>query len=388
MNILFFVVHNIILLIHYYKSWKEEYSKYNEIENNKSFNLLLILAGVHILFIIIIIINWIINGLFIDYFHDITGYNLQKVKPKLEYNTQVKFFKLRKHFEHQFPSFSKINKMFFSELNFLEKFYIFNKNTLILNPKVFPFLISLICLILYYLLSQIFLIVPLLLIANLIPTLSAIFKGLFSKFRYLIYIYSYTFIVLYIFSWMAFLFLPNLFKFEMVNKNNEYIVDQNEEIVEENVCSSSIQCILYFLNFGLSSGGNLDLNLISFKNNHGYYLRQFFFDIFFFLFINMIFSNIFLALITDAFSDMGKLAWKKENDKEQVCFICNLSKSDCHEKNMMYKRHIEDHSKWKYINFLCKLALEESIELSKEEFYIKNLMKQRSIEWFPKGKSD
>ena len=174
----------------------------------------------------------------------------------------------------------------------------------------------------------------------------------------------------------------------MVNKNNEYIVDQNEEILEENACSSSIQCMLYFLNFGLSSGANLDLNLISFKNNYGYYLRQFFFDIFFFLFINMIFSNIFLALITEAFSEMGNLAWKKENDKENVCFICNLSKSDCHEQNINYKRHIKDHLKWKYINFICKLALEESVELSKEEFYIKTLIKNRSIDWFPKKQDD
>ena len=244
-------------------------------------------------------------------------------------------------------------------------------------------MISLICLILYYFLSEIFLIVPLLLIANLIPTLSAIFEGLINKLQYLIYIYSYTLIALYIFSWIGFLFLPNLFKFEVVNKYNENIVDQNEEIVEEYMCTSSIQCILYFLNFGLSSEGSLDLNLISFKNNYGYYLRQFFFDIFFFLFINMIFSNVFLALITDAFSEMRELAWKKENDKANVCFICDLNKSDCNIQKINYKTHIRYHLKWKYINLMCKMILEEDVELSKEEYYIQNLMKKRSIDWFP-----
>ena len=130
--------------------------------------------------------------------------------------------------------------------------------------------------------SQIFLVVPLVLIANLFPTLSAIFKGILNRFKYLIFTYIFTLIVLYIFSWFAFLFLPHLFKFEVVDNNNNIIVDDADEPIEEYICSSSIQCILYFFNFGLSSGGALDLNLFSFKSNYTYYLRQFFFDLFFF----------------------------------------------------------------------------------------------------------
>ena len=381
-NILFFIIHNIILLIHYYKSWKEDYSKYNIVENYKSSKILLILSGVHILFIIIIIINWLINRLNIDYYHGLSKYSNKYIKSKLNLNFERKAFKLRKLSNNYLSSFSTISE-FFPELTKKERIYILIVYIILLNPNVFPFIISLICLILYYSLSEIFLIAPLLLIANLIPTLSSIFKGLFNKFKYLIFIYSYTLIALYIFSWIGFLFLPYLFKFEVVNKHNENIVDQNEEIIEEHMCSSSIQCILYFLNFGLSSGGSLDLNLISFKNNYGYYLRQFFFDMFFFLFINMIFSNIFLALITDAFSEMRELAWKKENDKANVCFICGLTKSDCINQNIEFNKHIQEHSKWKYINFITKIILEEDVEFDNEQYYIWNLLKKKSIDWLP-----
>jgi len=381
-NILLFIVHNIILLIHYYKSWKEDYSKYNIIENNSTSKALLIISGIHILFIIIIIINWLVSRLNIDYYHGLSKYSSKYIKSKLKLNFMKKAFKLRKLSNNYSSSFSKINE-FFPELTKIKKIYILIVYIILLNPKVFPFIISLVCLILYYFTSEIFLIVPLLLIANLIPTLSSIFKGLFNKFKYLVFIYSYTLIVLYIFSWIGFLFLPYLFKFEVVNEHNENIVDQNEEIVEENICSSSIQCMLYFLNFGLSSGGSLDLNLISFKNNHGYYLRQFFFDMFFFLFINMIFSNVFLALITDAFSEMRELAWKKENDKANVCFICDLSKSDCINQNIEFKKHIQDHEKWKYINFITKMILKEDVEFDNEQYYIWNLLKMKSIDWFP-----
>ena len=382
MNILLFIIHNIILLIHYYKSWKEEDSIYNKIENNKTSIILLILSGIHILYNIAIIINWIVNNLIIDYFQALSKYSIQNKYEnyKLHLSTKERVLIFRKIANNYTSKISVINE-FFPGFTILTKTYILIVKTIILNSKVFPFMISLICLILYYFLSEIFLIVPLLLIANLIPTLSAIFKSLINKLKYLIFIYSYTLIVLYIFSWIGFFFLPNLFKFEVVNN-----VDQNEEKVEEYMCSSSIQCILYFLNFGLSSGGSLDLELISFKNNYGFYLRQFFFDIFFFLFINMIFSNVFLALITDAFSEMRELAWKNENDKVNVCFICDLNKSDCNIQKINFKTHIRYHLKWKYINLMCKMILEEDVELSKEEYYIQNLMKKRSIYWFPNKK--
>ena len=382
MNILLFIIDNIILSINYYKSWKEEYPEYNEIENNKTSMILLILSGIHFLYIIIVIINWFVNRLNIDYYHALSKYSIKHVKSKLRMSSKMKAFKFQKLLNNYASRFSIINQ-FFPELTKSRKIYIFIVDTIMLNPKIFPYVISFICLIFYYFFSQIFLIVPLLLIANLIPTLSAIFKGLINKIKYLIFVYSYILIILYIFSWMGFLYFPDLFKFEVVNKYNEYIVDENYEMVEENMCSSSIQCILYFLNYGLSSGGSLDLNLLSFKNNYGYYLRQFFFDIFFFLFVNMIFSNVFLALITDSFYEMRELAWKKENDKENVCFICNISVSDCINQNIEFKKHIQDHSKWKYINFICRMVLEEDVEMSQEDFYIQNLMKKRNIDWFP-----
>jgi hypothetical protein len=386
-NIIFFIIDNIILLIHYYKSWEKDYEIYNQIDYDKPPLLLLIISGVHIIYIITVIINWFVNRLKIEYYYALTKFSNNEPKTKSQFSLRVKADKIKKLLTNYSSSFSTI-KDHFPQLTDSNKNYILIFDTIILNPKIFPYLISLICLILYIVFSSIFLVIPLTLIANLIPTLSAIFKGIFNKLKYLVFIYSYTLIVLYIFSWVGFLFLPHLFKFEVVNKHNEFIVDENQENIEEHVCSSSIQCILYFLNFGLSSGGALDLNLISFKNNYGYYLRQFFFNMFLFLFINMIFSNIFLALITDAFGEMREKAWDNERDKNNVCFICDLSRSDCINQNIDFKNHIKDHHKWKYINFMCKLLLEDDVEFNKEEYYIWELMKKKNIDWFPAKPKD
>ena len=182
---------------------------------------------------------------------------------------------------------------------------------------------------LLYLVSQIFIIFPLILIANLAPTLSAIFKGLLSKKKYLISVFLYLLLILYIFGWTGFFLFPKLFKSEIVDKNNREIIDEDGNQIEEYICSSSLQCLLYFLNYGMISGGDIEMNLISFHHNKGYYLIQFFFRLLFFLLINMIFSNIFLAFITDAYNEMREKAMNDEKDKENIYFICNLDKNEC-----------------------------------------------------------
>ena len=83
-----------------------------------------------------------------------------------------------------------------------------------------------------------------------------------------------------------------MFTYEAVDKNNELV---SPNYFEESICSSSVPCILYFMNFGLSTEGSIDMNLISFKSNMSYYVLQFFFEIFLFLFIHMILFNIVLG---------------------------------------------------------------------------------------------
>jgi len=107
----------------------------------------------------------------------------------------------------------------------------------------------------------------------------------------------YLLLILYIFGWTGFFLFPKLFKSEIVDKNNREIIDEDGNQIEEYICSSSLQCLLYFLNYGMISGGDIEMNLISFHHDKGYYFIQFFLRLLFFLLINMIFSNIFLDLL-------------------------------------------------------------------------------------------
>ena len=224
----------------------------------------------------------------------------------------------------------------FDDSNIFEKFankinYVYINYILVYIYSVkmiFPFIISIICLAFSFL-SQICFIIPVFLVFNLSETLSTIIFLFKNQSIVFTLITLFFLLILYIFSWFGFFFLPKLFKYEAVDKNNELVsLDYNEE----SICSSTIPCILYFLNFGFRDNF-MDQNLFSFKREISYYFGQLFFNIFLYVFIHLIFDNIFLVTISNAFDDMKKDMYKLDNKKENVCFICDKKRNDCMKKN-------------------------------------------------------
>ena len=384
LNILFFAVENILLIILYYKNLDQSYEEYNEIQTEKESKPILIISLVHIVFLLYVIINWIYSNLKIDYYYSLSEYAIKYLEEdkKVSLGEKAEYFKdLSKDFK---PSFAYISK-FFKNITKKEMIFIFLKDTLISNSKIVQYLFSFICLILFFSLSQIFLTFPLLLVALYFETLSDLFKAIVNKLYQIISLYLYTFLILYVFSFIGFFYLPNMFKYEPVNKYNE-IIEEGE--LEESICSSSIQCILYFVNNGYVSSGELDTNTISFKTYPGYFLRQFFFNIFLSLLINMIFSNIFYAIITDCFSEIREIATDNEEDMKKVCFICQKTRNDCMVEHIDFAKHTKSHKVEKYIKFICNIILKNETNLNYEEYYIYEMVKKRKFDWFPIHEED
>ena len=151
-----------------------------------------------------------------------------------------------------------------------------------------------------------------------------------------------------------------MFTYEPIDKNNK--INDNEEYI----CSSTISCILYFWNFGMTSEGSIEMNLISYKNDTNYYLGQFFFDLFLYVSIHMIFFNVFLATITDSFGKMRDQIQEKENDINNSCFICQKTKNDCINDFEDFEEHIQNHDKRKYIIFIFNILNKDIKELTNE----------------------
>ena len=197
-------------------------------------------------------------------------------------------------------------------------------------------------------------------------------------------VYIYTFTALYIFSWAGFLFIPKMFNKD-VNFFNDPIIQNGEEAM----CSSSLQCILYFMNYGLTED-NAGMEVLSYRDDTNYYYKQFFFNLFYNLLVNMIFANVFTGLITDAFGENREQVWQNEIDKKEKCFICQITKSECINSHIDFEDHRDDHSVWKYIYFLCGIVLKGQTEFNFEENYVWKKLKETNIDWFPTvdGKDD
>jgi hypothetical protein len=79
-------------------------------------------------------------------------------------------------------------------------------------------------------------------------------------------------------------------------------------------CTSMWDCILYVFNYGLRSGGGISDNTIPvdpMADNSGPYVAKFFFDVMFFMLINVISLNIIFGIIIDTFAEL-----RQKNDEQ------------------------------------------------------------------------
>ena len=98
----------------------------------------------------------------------------------------------------------------------------------------------------------------------------------------------------------------------------------------------------------------------------------------------MIMGNITVGLIVDTFTILRDEAYKNENDKKNICFICQLSRDDCLLKNIDFDSHVNnEHNIWNYVDFLCYLHLYDSNNLSRVETFVWDKLIENDYGWIP-----
>ena len=391
-NYICVLLENISLVAFYSKSTEDSIEKYNQIDNRKTFPIFSTFIGIHCCILFLIFLGWIIFRAKLDFFYSITKYankNSEKLV-KLSLNQKVKLLDNNSNIKEFIPKESKkeyktinyfrnnrvekgIEKLFNSINNRINYSYIY----VYFIKNIYPFLFTLIFLILYLFDVQIFLVFPLIFMFNSSASLFGIIKVLLKQAKTLFLLLLYMIVLLYIFGLLGFFYFPKMFKYESVNNNNELIY------YEENICSSTISCILYFFYYGLISEGSIDMNLISYKNNTSYYWGQFFFNIILYSIIHMIFFNVILALVTNGFDKMRESIAEIDYNKKNICFICQKTRNDCINDGENFDEHLFKHNKWKYIIFICNIILKDKKELSEQEYKIYQLINEGRIDWFP-----
>jgi hypothetical protein len=297
-----------------------------------------------------------------------------KIDQNINQQTMVNFFR---NDGSLLDAMGLINK----DISFCSKFKIILIDSILANHEINVFIFSLLLNVLFILFGHpLILSFELLLIVGIFPSLINISTAFITKFTSLISCLIFLAFIIYIYNWASILYFSKLFVFDKVF--NYKLGEYNSE----SFCQSSVQCLLLLMSYGRRSGGGIGdiLPVMSYKNKTIIFISRLFYDMTFYIFVILIMGNITVGLIVDTFGILRDEAYKNENDKNNICFICQLSRDDCLLKNIDFDSHVNnEHNIWNYVDFLCYLHLYDSNNLSRVETFVWDKLIENDYGWIP-----
>jgi len=151
-------------------------------------------------------------------------------------------------------------------------------------------------------------------------------------------------------------------------------------------CQTLYSCFVYTATYGMRAGGGMgdNMNIIS-RNDPDFYTRLYF-DMAFYLIINIIFLNIVFGIIVDTFSSMRDEADVRATDTTDNCFVCGLTRQDFGKAGKNFQTHIDKHhDPWKYVYYLYYLKEKHEDEQSGLEQAVVYSFSKLDTNWLPIG---
>lgn len=254
-------------------------------------------------------------------------------------------------------------------------------DSILFNREICIYIYTLVLLSLYLKFSNgLCLVLPILFIANINRTLFDIFRAMKLKCSNMLTVLVFAGLVGYIFTWITFFYMSFLFVFD------EVLEFESGVQITESFCSSSLQCFLFLWVEGFKANGGVGdiLPIMSFQKDPAFFFIRFIYDMCFFVFIIMILFNVFMGIIVDTFAELRDENYSRENDINNVCFICQLTKDDCLTKNIDYGPHVmKEHFVWNYVYFLVYLHINNPNDFNRIENYVWDKLEDQDFGWIP-----
>jgi inositol 1,4,5-triphosphate receptor type 3 len=141
------------------------------------------------------------------------------------------------------------------------------------------------------------------------------------------------------------------------------------------------------VDYGVRSGGGGigdQIPGVSFNRSPEVYAEVFFYNVIFFIIIVLILGNVFLGIIVDTFAELRDTKQKSDNDKNNICFICQLARDKATARNIDFDDHTNKiHNVWNYVNFITYLLTTNPYNFNKLEYEILDKFKNNDITWIP-----
>ena len=384
-NYILIILENALLMYHYYRSSSLSQEKYDVVDQtilNKRFLDIFIIIIIKICLLGFVFLIWFYCKFINTYERNIiTNGEGNFIFRKLGEDSQnINQVTMVNYFQNG-GSLLEIMGLINKDLNILNKVKIIIYDSIIANLEINIFVFSFILTILFLVFGNpIFLSIETIFIVGIFPSLLNIFKAFTLKFSSIICCLVFSYLIIYVYNWFAIFYLRETMDF------GEVLQYQSGQFIEEIFCHSSIQCFLVLISYGTRAGGGIGDNLpvISYKNDTNVFIGRFFFDMTFFILIIMIMGNITFGLIVDSFGGLRDETYAYENDKENICFISQLSRDGALLENIDYDKHINiDYNIWNYVDFLCYLHLYDPNNFSRTEGFVWDKLIENDYGWIP-----
>ena len=388
-NYVLIIVQNVLLMRHFYKSPNSDPDVYDVKDPGaatKQFTDNLIIAIIQVAFAGIVTIIWFFFKFILTFQRNIMESQDMNFVFKKKGDENAMPLKIVEYFQNKDVStFSMIYERI-KEISIFNIILIGIFPSIIFNTEINMIFFTLILSAIYIKTGvSLLLIIPILAVANINKILGNIFSAMIQNIRHMSLVILFILMITYIYSWFSYYFLDNFFNVEVM----EY---ESKQMVEEPFCKSTIQCFLYVTQYGLTAGGGIgeQLDKVSYKQSPGIFVLRFFYDVLFFSFVTLILFNIFTGIIVGAFAQLRDETNTNEKDKNNVCYICQLSRDDCLKKNIDFDSHVKkEHFFWNYLYFLTYLHINDPNNFNSIENYVWEKLEEQDITWIPiKKKSD
>ena len=389
-NFLLIILENSFLMFHYYKDYSLPHEDYDVIKSsllNKKFSEIVIIIVIKLIIIIFAHFIWFYCKFHLEFqrnilFSEETSFIFRQNGEKSQNINDSNIVNYFKGNGSLYKAMEIINK----DIDFIKLLKIIILNTILFNLDISIFVLSFILNILFLIIGNpLILSIETIFIVRIFPSLLNIFKSFTAKFSTIFSCLIFTYLVVYVYNWIAILRMRETFDFGDIYdyKTGSYIT--------EPYCHSSIQCLLVLISYGTRSGGGIGdaLPIVSYKNSTKMFIGRFIYDMTFFIFIINIMGNVTFGLIVDTFGELRDETYNNENDKNNKCFICQISRDGCLMKNIDFNSHIKyEHNLWNYVNFLVYLHLNNPNDFSRVEGIVWDKLSENDYGWIPINNED
>jgi len=385
-NFLLILTENALLMYHYYRdyslSYNEYYLEYDPDKYKRYIDIVIIIIVKLILigfaFFIWFYFKFIVTlerNIIIQEDKNFIFRRIGHPNQHITHPTMVKYFREEGNL---FEVMSLINE----DISFLTKIKLAVIDSILLNIDINVFVFSFILDIFFLIFGHpLILSIETIAIYGIFPELLLnIFKSFTAKFSSLFSCLIFTYFIIYVYNYITIFYMRESFDL------GEVLHYDSETYLQEPFCYSSLQCFLILINYGTRSGGGIGdmLPTISYKYGVKYFIGRFIYDLTFFILIIMIMGNVTFGLIVDTFGALRDETYKYENDRENICFICQISRDKCLLNNINYEKHIKnDHSLWSYVDFLVYLHLYNANDFTRIEGKVWDKLLERDYGWLP-----